>query len=81
VQSWAYNGDVPPYLHDPDKAKQLLDAAGYREVNGVRFHITMKGDHLSVELNGKPVIENAQLPGVAARNASRVSSSAPCPST
>ncbi len=42
VQSWAYNGDVPPYLHDPEKAKQLLDAAGYRALNGVRFHITMK---------------------------------------
>ena len=41
-QSWAYNGDVPPYDHDPEKAKQLLDAAGYPAVNGVRFHITMK---------------------------------------
>ncbi len=42
VQSWAYNGDVPAYEHDPEKAKQLLDAAGYPAVNGVRFHITMK---------------------------------------
>jgi peptide/nickel transport system substrate-binding protein len=42
VQSWAYNGEVPPYLHDPEKAKQLLDAAGYPAANGVRFHITMK---------------------------------------
>jgi peptide/nickel transport system substrate-binding protein len=41
-QSWAYNGDVPTYAHDPDKANQLLDAAGYPMVNGVRFHITMK---------------------------------------
>jgi len=41
-QSWAYDGDVPPYDHDPAKAMQLLDAAGYPEVNGVRFHITMK---------------------------------------
>ncbi|MEX2213555.1 MAG: DUF1080 domain-containing protein [Phycisphaeraceae bacterium] len=30
-----------------------------------RFHITMKGDRLTVVLNGKTVIENAQLPGVA----------------
>ena len=29
-----------------------------------RFHITMKGDRLTVVLNGKLVIENAQLPGV-----------------
>jgi peptide/nickel transport system substrate-binding protein len=42
MQSWAYNGDVPTYDHDPEKAKQLLDAAGYAAVNGVRFHITMK---------------------------------------
>ena len=31
------------------------------------FEITMKGDRLTVVLNGKTVIENAQLPGVAAR--------------
>ena len=41
-QSWAYNGDVPTYEHDPAKANQLLDAAGYAAVNGVRFHIMMK---------------------------------------
>jgi peptide/nickel transport system substrate-binding protein len=41
-QSWAYNGDVPAYDHNPDKANQLLAAAGYPAVNGVRFHITMK---------------------------------------
>lgn len=32
-----------------------------------RFTVTMKGDRVSVQLNGKPVIENAQLPGVATR--------------
>jgi peptide/nickel transport system substrate-binding protein len=41
-QSWAYNGNVPPYEHDPETARALLDAAGYRAVNGVRFHIAMK---------------------------------------
>jgi peptide/nickel transport system substrate-binding protein len=41
-QSWAYNGGVPAYDHDLDKANRLLDAAGYTAVNGVRFHITMK---------------------------------------
>jgi Domain of Unknown Function (DUF1080) len=29
------------------------------------FEITMKGDRLSVKLNGETIIENAQLPGVA----------------
>jgi peptide/nickel transport system substrate-binding protein len=42
TQSWAYNGDVRAYEHDTEKANQLLDAAGYTAVNGVRFHITMK---------------------------------------
>lgn len=42
VQSWAYNGNVASYPHDPDKARQILDAGGYPAVNGVRFHITMK---------------------------------------
>ncbi|HLW84173.1 MAG TPA: ABC transporter substrate-binding protein [Candidatus Sulfotelmatobacter sp.] len=41
-QSWAYNPDVRTYEHDPAKARQLLDAAGYPSVSGVRFHITMK---------------------------------------
>ena len=31
------------------------------------FEITMKGDRLTVVLNGKTVIENAELPGVPAR--------------
>ncbi len=42
TQSWAYNGNVPAYNHDPEKARQLLDSAGYPAVNGVRFHIAMK---------------------------------------
>ena len=31
------------------------------------FEITMRGDRLTVDLNGKRVIENAQLPGIPAR--------------
>jgi len=43
TQSWAYNGNVPAYDHDPEQAKQLLDAAGLRPgIDGIRFHITMK---------------------------------------
>jgi peptide/nickel transport system substrate-binding protein len=41
-QSWAYNGDVPHYDHDPVRSRELLDAAGYPAVHGVRFHLTMK---------------------------------------
>jgi peptide/nickel transport system substrate-binding protein len=41
-QSWAYNGDVPRYEYDPERARGILDAAGYAPVNGIRFHLTMK---------------------------------------
>lgn len=41
-QSWAFDDDVPHYDYDPAKTRQLLDAAGYPSINGVRFHITMK---------------------------------------
>ena len=34
-----------------------------------RFEITMRGDRVTVVLNGKTVIENAQLPGIAAKGA------------
>ncbi len=31
---WAYNGDVPRWLHDPARARALLDEAGYRDPDG-----------------------------------------------
>src|SRR5258708_28828181 len=41
-ESWAYDPDVPQYLHDPEKARQLLEAPGHPAANRVRFHLTMK---------------------------------------
>ncbi|HEY1461821.1 MAG TPA: ABC transporter substrate-binding protein [Terriglobales bacterium] len=41
-ESWAYDDDVQKYNYDPEHARQLLDAAGYPVINGVRFHMTMK---------------------------------------
>ena len=41
-ESWAYDGNTASYNYDPQRARQLLDAAGYPAHDGVRFHLTMK---------------------------------------
>jgi ABC-type transport system substrate-binding protein len=41
-QHWAYNAAVEKYPYDPAQARRILDEAGYRAVNGIRFHLTMK---------------------------------------
>ena len=55
-QSWAYNPNLPKHEYSPDKAKQMLDAAGWkpgadgvREKNGVKLSFsnsTTAGNHL-----------------------------------
>jgi peptide/nickel transport system substrate-binding protein len=42
VQSWAYANEVSTYTYDPARARKILDDAGYKPVNGVRFHLVMK---------------------------------------
>jgi peptide/nickel transport system substrate-binding protein len=41
-ESWAYDAKVPTYDFSPERARQLLDAAGYPATSGVRFRLTMK---------------------------------------
>ena len=41
-ESWAYDPKLIHYNHDPERARQLLEQAGYPAINGVRFHLTMK---------------------------------------
>ncbi|MGA3213764.1 MAG: ABC transporter substrate-binding protein, partial [Terriglobales bacterium] len=41
-QHWAYEGNVSTYDFNLPKARALLDAAGYPEHNGIRFHLTME---------------------------------------
>lgn len=42
-QSWAYNDHVQKYDYNPQRARELLDQAGYApDASGVRFHLLMK---------------------------------------
>ncbi|MGZ4819120.1 MAG: ABC transporter substrate-binding protein [Terriglobales bacterium] len=41
-QSWAFSADLPAYDFNPQRARDLLDVAGYPARNGMRFHLTMK---------------------------------------
>jgi peptide/nickel transport system substrate-binding protein len=40
-ESWAYTADTIRYDYAPERARQLLDQAGYPAKDGVRFHLTM----------------------------------------
>lgn len=41
-ESWAYAAKVMQYQYDPEKARRILDDAGYLAKDGVRFRFTMK---------------------------------------
>ncbi len=44
--SWAFERDVFQFMHDPERARSLLDEAGYRDPDGggpqPRLHLTLK---------------------------------------
>ena len=44
--NWAYEGDIPRYAYDPQRARELLDAAGFIDPDGdgpqVRFSLSYK---------------------------------------
>jgi peptide/nickel transport system substrate-binding protein len=41
-QHWAYDSNLQPYPHDPQKARELLKQAGYSDEPGKRLHLVMK---------------------------------------
>ena len=76
VNMWCWpigSGEVYGYRTDPSMSDEVR--AGVTPKTNAdapigkwnRFIITMKGDRLSVDLNGETVLENAQLPGVPER--------------
>lgn len=76
VNIWCWpigSGEVYGYRTDGSMPAEVRAGVTPREVADApigewnRFHITMIGDRLTVVLNGKTVLEGAQLPGVAER--------------
>jgi hypothetical protein len=76
INMWCWpvgSGEVYGYRTDPSMPAEVRAAVTPRVAadNPIgrwnRFIITMKGDRLTVNLNGKEVITEAKLPGVAAR--------------
>ncbi|HYX70970.1 MAG TPA: ABC transporter substrate-binding protein [Terriglobales bacterium] len=47
-ESWAYDPGIPAWNYDPERARRLLDQAGYPAVKGVRFHLLYKTTPLEV---------------------------------
>ncbi len=41
--SWAYNDTLEPYPHDPDKARELIQEAGYGDGAEIVFYVTEGG--------------------------------------
>jgi len=64
ITAFRTNKQLPPEVRAAVTPKERADAP-LGKWN--RFVITMKGDRVSVQLNGKPIIDNAQLPGVTPR--------------
>lgn len=67
--SWAYAPDVFRFTYDPDKARQLLDEAGYRDPDGpgpaVRLHVTLKtSTDERYRLQAAVIQENLRLVGI-----------------
>jgi len=76
VNMWCWpigSGEVYGYRTDTNMSAEVRAGVTPKEVADKplgqwnRFIITMKGDRLTVQLNGKTVIERAQLPGVPER--------------
>jgi hypothetical protein len=64
ITAYRVNKELPAEVRAGVTPKERADAP-LRQWN--RFVVTMKGDRVSVRLNGKQIITDAQLPGVASR--------------
>jgi peptide/nickel transport system substrate-binding protein len=64
---WAFSSDVPSHPHDPERARALLDAAGFPDPDGpgpeARFRLLYKGSLLQKRRRFAEVLQG-QLAGV-----------------
>jgi peptide/nickel transport system substrate-binding protein len=62
---WAFEPSVTAYKYDPERAKQLFDAAGKPEKDGKRFKITLKTSTVSISRKtGEAIQEQLRRVGV-----------------
>lgn len=60
-QSWAFNDKLPPHVHDPVKAKAILEAAGWKPgPDGVRVKDGVRLAFTNSTTTGNPTREQAQ---------------------
>ncbi len=60
-QSWAYNDKLPAHVHDPVKAKAILEAAGWKPgADGVRMKDGVRLAFTNSTTTGNPTREQAQ---------------------
>jgi peptide/nickel transport system substrate-binding protein len=67
VSQWAYEPEIEKYPYDPDRARKLLDEAGYREKTGQpRLNLSLKTSTISVSRKiGETIQEQFRRIGVA----------------
>ena len=60
-QNWAYNDKLPPHVHDPAKARAILDAAGWKPgPDGIRVKDGVRLSFTNSTTSGNPTREQAQ---------------------
>lgn len=60
--NWAYRGDLPRHVYSPDKAKQILDEAGWKPgPDGIRVKNGRRLEFTNSTVAGNPAQEQTQL--------------------
>jgi peptide/nickel transport system substrate-binding protein len=74
--AWAYNEDLEPYPYDPDRAKELIEEAGYEGGVELTFYVTEGGSGMLDPVPMGTAIQ-ADLAAVGMKSRSRPTSGTP----